>query len=140
MSINAELVHIGLSIDFYPSWFLVPINVTVCNVSPAFPPVITPLLVGHCLHSTSVLCRHLYCWSAAQLQSLSRAFSTVLPFCPSSHLLCLPAPPTLLPTHTQPDLIPYPLVMLSLCLLPQATHVWTRRLLSWARRSCMCWS
>ena len=36
-SINAELVHIGPSIDFYPSWFLVLTYVTVCNVSPALP-------------------------------------------------------------------------------------------------------
>ena len=118
-------------------WWLCMSLYSDCNLSPALPPVVTHLLVGHCLHGTSDLYWHLYCWSAAQLRSLSRAFSTVLPFYPC---VSLPLPPSLLPTHTRPHLIPYTLAMLSLCLLPQGTHAQTWKPLSWARRSCMCWS
>ena len=53
-----------------------------CSVSFALP-VITHLLVGHCLHGNSDLYRQLYCWSAVQLWSLSQAFSSALPFRPS---------------------------------------------------------
>ena len=66
-----------------------------CSVSSALLPVVTHLLVGHCLHGTSDLYRHLYWWSAAQLRFLSQAFSFILPF----FTMCLLTPPILPLTH-----------------------------------------
>ena len=61
-----------------------------CNVSPALPPVVTHLLVGHCLHGTSDLYRHLYTAGVQHNFNICHGH------------LCLPALPL---THTQPDLI-----------------------------------
>ena len=71
-----------------------------CYISSALLPVITHLLVGHCLHGTSDLYRHLYT-AGGQLN-----FNICHGHCPVHYppalLLCLPAPPS---THTQPDVI-----------------------------------
>ena len=71
-----------------------------CNVSPALPPVVTHLVVGHCLHGTSDLYRHLYTAAVQHNFNICHGHSPVHYL--STLLLCLPAPPF---THTQPDLI-----------------------------------
>ena len=71
-----------------------------CNISSALLPVITHLLVGHCLHGTSDLYRHLYTAGGQLNFNICHRHSPV--HYPPALLLCLPAPP---PTHTQPDAI-----------------------------------
>ena len=71
-----------------------------CNISTALLPVITHLLVGHCLHGTSDLYRHLYTAGVQLNFNICHGHSPV--HYPSALLLCLPPSP---PTHTQPDLI-----------------------------------
>ena len=111
-------------------WWLCMFLYSDCNVSPVLPPVITHLLVRPCLHGTSDLYRHLYCWSAAQIWFLSRAFSTVLPFIP---IFCVSLP--LLPTQATPGALPFS-HCIPMPLLPQGTYVWTWRPLIWCSS---CW-
>ena len=110
--------NFGSSTDFYPSWFLVTMYslYSDCNVSPARLPVITHLLVRHCPHGTFDLYRHLYCWSAVQIRSLSCAFSSALPFFPSSVSPC-PSHPNM----ATPGALPFSHVI-PMPLLPQGTH------------------